>query len=188
MVGHTNVPLAPEMVYVPTVFYNGEVTVDGDFMRHVDLLPTIASLISQSVDGSRPGYDLTEGAPENRIFNADKRRGGHVYSAWDGAGPEAYTYNGRDRVSIDEPSVLEPCPEHLAEPGHIVRSEAERDIWIGTGDGILVVSRISINDGKSISPGEVFQSIRDRFGMNLQKQVCGLNERITEIEDQLDEK
>jgi methionyl-tRNA formyltransferase len=83
---------------------------------------------------------------------------------------------------------LEPCPEHLAEPGHIVRSEAERDIWIGTGDGILVVSRISINDGKSISPGEVFQRIRDRFGMNLQKQVCGLNERITENEDQLDEK
>jgi hypothetical protein len=92
MVGHTNVPLAPEMVYVPTVFYNDEVTVDGDFMGHVDLFPTIASLIGQLVDGSRPGCDLTEGAPDDRmIFNADKRRGGHVYSAWDDAGGHTFS-------------------------------------------------------------------------------------------------
>jgi hypothetical protein len=92
MVGHTNVPLAPEMVYVPTVFCNDKVTVDGDFMGHVDLLPTITSLIGQSVDGGRPGYDLTEGAPDNRmLFNADKRRGGHVYSAWDGAGGHTFS-------------------------------------------------------------------------------------------------
>ena len=102
--------------------------------------------------------------------------------------PDAYTYHGHDRVSIHEASVLEPCPDHLAEPGHIVRSEAEGDIWVGTGNGILVVSRISINDGKSISPGEEFQSIRDRFGMNLQKQVCELSERVAEIEDRLNEK
>jgi hypothetical protein len=92
MVGHTNVPLAPEVVYVPTVFYNDEVTVDGDFMGHIDILPTIASLIGQSVDGDRLGYDLTEGAPDNRIlFNADKRRGGHVYSAWDDAGGHTFS-------------------------------------------------------------------------------------------------
>lgn len=92
MVGHTNVPLAPEMVYVPTIFYNDEVTVDGDFMGHIDLLPTIASLIGQSVDGDRPGYDLTAGAPDNRmLFNADKRRGGHVYSAWDGSGGHTFS-------------------------------------------------------------------------------------------------
>lgn len=84
MVGHTNVPLAPEVAYVPTVFYNEEVTVNGDFMGHVDMLPTIASLVDHSVDGNYPGYDLTEGAPDDRmVFNADKRRGGHVYSAWD---------------------------------------------------------------------------------------------------------
>ena len=92
MVGHTNVPLAPEMVYVPTVFYNDDVTVDGEFMGHVDLLPTIASLLGQSVDGDRPGYDLTEGAPDDRMmFNADKRRGGHVYSVWDDAGGHTFS-------------------------------------------------------------------------------------------------
>ncbi len=92
MVGHTNVPLAPEVVYVPTVFYNDSVTADGDFMGHVDLLPTVVSLLGQSVDGDRPGYDLTEGAPDDRmLFNADKRRGGHVYSAWDDAGGHTFS-------------------------------------------------------------------------------------------------
>jgi hypothetical protein len=92
MVGHTNVPLAPEVVYVPTVFYNDAVTVDGEFMGHVDLLPTVASLLGQSVGGDRPGCDLTAGAPDDRmLFNADKRRGGHVYSAWDDSGGHTFS-------------------------------------------------------------------------------------------------
>ena len=92
MVGHTNVPLAPEVVYVPTVFYNDAVTVDGEFMGHVDLLPTVASLLGQSVDGDRPGHDLTTATPDDRmLFNADKRRGGHIYSAWDEAGGHTFS-------------------------------------------------------------------------------------------------
>jgi UDP-4-amino-4-deoxy-L-arabinose formyltransferase/UDP-glucuronic acid dehydrogenase (UDP-4-keto-hexauronic acid decarboxylating) len=102
--------------------------------------------------------------------------------------PEAYTYHGRNRVNIHEASVLEPCPDHLAEPGHIVRSEIDGDIWVGTGKGILIVSEISTDDNKQISPGEEFRSIRDRFGMNLQKQVRKLSKRVAEMENRLNEK
>jgi len=92
MVGHTNVPLAPEVVYVPTVFYNDGVSVDGDVMGHVDLLPTAASLVGKSIDTGLSGRDLTEGVPDDRMFfNADKRRGGYVYGAWDASGGHTFS-------------------------------------------------------------------------------------------------
>jgi hypothetical protein len=89
----------PETIYVPTVFYleNGDIEIEGDFMAHVDLLPTIAGVFDKSVSDALPGHDLLKGAPENRmVFSAVKRRtrfneeilewgawdheGGHVFS------------------------------------------------------------------------------------------------------------
>jgi phosphoglycerol transferase MdoB-like AlkP superfamily enzyme len=92
MIGHTNVPLAPEVAYVPTVFYNDAVTARGEVMAHVDLLPTIASLTDNDIPRECSGVDLTQGAPDDRIiFNADSRRGGHVYSAWGANGGHTFS-------------------------------------------------------------------------------------------------
>lgn len=96
MYGHTNVPLAPEVVEVPTVFYNDDVSVEAEdpFMAHVDLLPTLAHLIGRDgeVPANLPGYDLVSGAPRDRmIFNADRRRGGLVFGAWDRCGAHTFS-------------------------------------------------------------------------------------------------
>lgn len=92
MVGHTNVPLAPEVVYVPTVFYNDEVSVGGDIMGHVDLLPTIAALTGKTVPADIDGVDRTrEASGPAMFFNADRRKGGHVYGAWDADGGHTFS-------------------------------------------------------------------------------------------------
>ena len=91
----------PETVYVPTLFYRDDrdITVDADFMAHVDLFPTIASAMDVSASDELPGYDLLDGAPERRqIFSAIQSNylttncieygswgpdGGHIFSEID---------------------------------------------------------------------------------------------------------
>lgn len=94
--GHTNVLLAPEVVEVPTVFYGDNVSVSGDdpFMAHVDLLPTVASILGRSdeLPAELPGYDMTQRSPTDRmVFNADQRRGGTVFGAWDRGGGHTFS-------------------------------------------------------------------------------------------------
>lgn len=82
-------PTCKELVYVPTVFYNESVSVNGDYLSHVDFLPTIADLIGNEIDGleSLPGYDLVKGTPSERlIFNQVRRLHFHESSVWDGTG------------------------------------------------------------------------------------------------------
>jgi len=67
----------PETVTVPTVFYmeGGEVTVQGEFVAHVDLFPTIVSAVGSDFPSGLPGYDLATGAPDDRtVFSANMNR------------------------------------------------------------------------------------------------------------------
>jgi hypothetical protein len=83
--------ITPESVYVPTVFYNDSITVDGDFMGHIDLLPTLASLVDTSIQSDLPGYDLFEGAPEDRLlFNMRRYHDSLLYGGWDKYGGHTF--------------------------------------------------------------------------------------------------
>lgn len=88
LVGHGKVT-CPELVYTPTLFCNDSVNPDGEFMAHVDLFPTIASLlgVEPATTSKLPGHDLTEGAPSGRlIFNEVRKSWGGEHSAWDESG------------------------------------------------------------------------------------------------------
>lgn len=70
------VPIYPELVYVPTLFCSKGVEVDGDFMAHVDLFPTLAAIageetpdgvVDESMMEELPGYNLLDGAPDDRL-------------------------------------------------------------------------------------------------------------------------
>lgn len=62
LLGH-NGPIHPKLAYVPTVFIHPElddVTVDSGVFRHIDLLPTVESLLERESDGvSHPGVDIS---------------------------------------------------------------------------------------------------------------------------------
>ena len=60
-------PVFPELVYVPTLFCNEGVEVEGDFMGHVDLFPTISAIVGESISDALPGFNLLEGAPDDRL-------------------------------------------------------------------------------------------------------------------------
>lgn len=93
MYGHGPM-LAPEVSYVPTVFYSDGVSADGSFMGHVDLLPTVASVIGGSVPDGLPGYDLTAGAPDDRLlYSGDPYDNNNVeeWAAWDAGGGHTFS-------------------------------------------------------------------------------------------------
>lgn len=93
-VGH-GIPTVPETVYVPTILCNKGISVEGDFMSHVDYLPTLASILNQNIkiNNKLPGYDLTKGSPEHRyayVGGANKlitehsvwdKQGGHIFNS-----------------------------------------------------------------------------------------------------------
>lgn len=85
----------PEIVYVPTVFYNDCVTVDGDSMAHQDLLPTINSLLKDttSINSSWVGKDLTQGNYNNRIGFNMHTHSKKEWGVWDKDG--GYTFARR---------------------------------------------------------------------------------------------
>lgn len=95
MYGHAPT-LTSESVYVPTLFFDDGISVDveGEFMAHVDLFPTLCSLFGESVPDGLPGYDLTTGAPDSRlVFNA-KRRTFQSWGAWDRSGGFTFSDHG----------------------------------------------------------------------------------------------
>lgn len=97
-------PVYPELVYVPTLFCNEGVRVSGDFMGHVDLFPTIAALVGHSIPDGMPGYDLTAGAPDDRlVYNGIEhsflgREPFRRQSVWDATGGYVFT----DQDPIDQ--------------------------------------------------------------------------------------
>jgi arylsulfatase A-like enzyme len=93
MYGHAPV-LTAESVYVPTLFYDGgfSVDVEGEFMAHIDLLPTLYSLFNEPIPDDLPGYNLVDGTPKSRlVFNAKRQR----YTSW-GAFDESGGYTFSD--------------------------------------------------------------------------------------------
>lgn len=61
LVGHGRPP-CPELVYVPTVFIHPSLQpqqIKNGLMRHVDVLPTIASILNQEVKYKTDGLDIT---------------------------------------------------------------------------------------------------------------------------------
>lgn len=85
-------PIRPELVYVPTVFCNDSVSIQGEFMAHVDISPTILSALSEPIPDTLPGYDLLEGAPSNRLaLNNIERPFYSGTSVWDKDGGITFT-------------------------------------------------------------------------------------------------
>ncbi len=79
--GHGDI-LVPEVIYVPTVFYNESISVNGEFMGLIDLFPTIAALLDSPVDDHVSGKDLTKGVPEDRLIYSDNEYVDNNISEW----------------------------------------------------------------------------------------------------------
>ena len=76
---------------------NEGVTVESDFAAHVDLLPTIASLLEgdTGADYDGPGHDLTTGAPERRlVYNGEENRPLNEWSVWGPDGGYVFPEDG----------------------------------------------------------------------------------------------
>lgn len=98
------VPVRPELVYVPTVFCNERVSVEGEFMAHVDLFPTILDALNKNLSAKSHGYNLIEGAPEDRLaLNEVERPFYTSVSVWDKNGGITFTNDSllkRGRLSL----------------------------------------------------------------------------------------
>lgn len=133
LIGHGFSPV-PETIYVPLLFYvpNGSVTVHGDCAALVDLLPTIGSLLGHDTPDDLPGYDLTEGSPDDRmVFAANMRRTGGGdsymnYSAWSKDSGYSYTESGlRSRLRVAGYRLLKSPARrsHRKRPFRVLRNE-----------------------------------------------------------------
>ncbi|UPV75248.1 sulfatase-like hydrolase/transferase [Halorussus limi] len=112
--GH-NEPMRPELVYVPTVFIHPDIdsqTVSGRHFRHVDVVPTITSILSAPLEGELDGRAATDGLSEepgltfyDSSFLPDAipfLDGNLCYEgAWDAAGGYMFAKSGRsDRLAV----------------------------------------------------------------------------------------
>jgi hypothetical protein len=106
--GHS-LPIHPKHVYVPTIFIHPELdsgTRRESTVRHVDLAPTICSLLDAEPDASVPmdGRDLTQKPMASRgaTFNGGAKNAGPISlsfdssSVWDRNG--GYVFPGSGRV------------------------------------------------------------------------------------------
>jgi hypothetical protein len=76
-----NRPPCPELVYVPTVFINPIIKpqkINNYILRHVDLCPTIASIIKKKIPYEMDGVDITSNLPPS--FGLNFRFGGYFKS------------------------------------------------------------------------------------------------------------
>ena len=76
-------PPCPELVYVPTVFIHPSLKPDTDnknIIRHVDLYPTIASILNQKVNYAVDGTDLTRDPSSSCNMGLNFRFGGYFKS------------------------------------------------------------------------------------------------------------
>jgi len=75
-----NRPPCPELVYVPTVFIHPSLKANttGNIIRHVDLYPTIASILNQKIPYPTDGIDLTRYSSSSIGLNF--RSGGYFKS------------------------------------------------------------------------------------------------------------
>jgi methionyl-tRNA formyltransferase len=99
--------------------------------------------------------------------------------------PNAFTYFHNLRVEVLSTDVLDRATDYLAKPGHIIRTHEDGDVWVATGYGIIVLERIQFKDGPPIPPGQRFGSIRERFGMNVTREIRELTDRIEKLERNL---
>ncbi|WP_226479850.1 sulfatase-like hydrolase/transferase [Natrinema amylolyticum] len=112
--GH-NAPMRPELVSVPTVFVHPDIgigKVADQHFRHVDLLPTIMSVLSTSLNSELDGQAVTDGLsddpgltfyessflPDNIPFFDGNL---HYEGAWDASGGYTFAKGGRsNRLAI----------------------------------------------------------------------------------------
>lgn len=127
-----------ELVEVPTMFFNESVTVDGDFIGHVDVLPTIASAIGESIPGARrlPGRDLFAGADDGRmILNQVRRSRFRETSTWDEGGAHVFSADQltqRLRLAMEYLRVRATAKRNRRNVVSLVRTLAKRDRTIDT--------------------------------------------------------
>lgn len=71
----------------------------------------------------------------------------------------------------------------LAVPGQIVwRLPAEGKVGVATGDGVLVLDEVQLEDGVRDKASNILKSARIRLGMSLEDEIALLNKRLCTIE------
>ena len=130
-------PTCRELVEVPTLFYNESISHSGEFMAHVDLLPTIKAL-TESWKGPRQrfaGYDLVSGAPEDRqVVNHVERPNFEEISVWDRGGAHVSTRDTayeRFRLAIRLLHARATAPHNRRHPVQVMKTLLERNRTIG---------------------------------------------------------
>mgnify|MGYP003963520411 CR=1 FL=1 len=100
--------------------------------------------------------------------------------------PGAYTYYGHKKLFIWESHELNPPPQFVGSPGHVVKLNEDGSVWITTGSGILVLDKIQIDgEGEVQSPSEILKSVQIRFGMEEEEEIVMLKKRVSVLEDMI---
>jgi methionyl-tRNA formyltransferase len=101
----------------------------------------------------------------------------------------AYTYLGRNRLTIWRAWVAGfPCPA-LARPGQIVWRDSETgDVGVATGDGVLVLTQVQREGEQAVKASDILCSTRLRLGMVPEDSIAELRRRVDALERLLDER
>jgi len=99
----------------------------------------------------------------------------------------AFTYmkdaDGRIRkVYVWKSRIAFEKTEDVGVPGHIIRNDAESgESWVYTGQGILAIGEVSLDNGERFQPGKRWKSIRLGFGVDVEDELIALRQEIEQL-------
>jgi methionyl-tRNA formyltransferase len=101
--------------------------------------------------------------------------------------PGAYTALGDRRLVVWRAREEEPG-RHLGVPGQVIEVRPEAgEVMVLTGSGVLVLERVSIDEGESHPAAELISSTRTRLGIHIPSLLSELERRVAYLERRLGE-
>lgn len=94
----------------------------------------------------------------------------------------AFTYLGRDKITIWRARIAIPATPYLGVPGQVTEINRESgEVTVICGDRFLIVEEVEINESGRSKAYNAISSIRCRLGLDLPAEILRLNQLLKEV-------
>jgi methionyl-tRNA formyltransferase len=95
----------------------------------------------------------------------------------------AYTFLGRDRLTVWRARAERPAVQYLGTPGQVAELRPRvGEVTVACGDGVLVLEEVELGGGGRCPAASVVTSARERLGLALEDEVARLEVRLSRLE------
>lgn len=97
--------------------------------------------------------------------------------------PGAFTYYNHKKLFIWAAHPLKDSPPFVGSPGHVVKLCQDKTVWVTTGDGILVLDEIQLEDEIPVKPTDLLKSVQIRFGLQINDEILRLRREVDKLKE-----